>query len=213
MKTSEQINEVSRSLISMQRSLETAKNDKTNPFFKSKYTSLTGVFSAVREPLSSNGLAVVQNVETLPEGMSVSTRLLHESGQWLEFGPLVMPVGKKDAHSCGSAISYAKRYALVAALGVVCDEEDDDGNQAQTSSDIKKQNNIPKPKVDALKWFVGMQNRFNPEDLDEYVFELSEATKKSRSDLIEILSVNEVSFIQKFNMWKQNKRTPANAIG
>jgi len=80
----------------------------------------------------SHGIAIVQDVQMGGDGVAVSTRLLHTSGQWLEVGPLVVPVGKRDAHGVGSATTYAKRYALQAALLMA--SEDDDGNAAVASA-------------------------------------------------------------------------------
>jgi hypothetical protein len=130
MKTSEQINEIAAASSKAQGVMQSAVKDSTNPHYKSKYADLTAVWDACRKPLADNGLTVWQDV-TSPEmalGIAVTTRLVHSSGQWVEFGPLVVPLSKADAHGVGSATSYAKRYALAAALGVT--SEDDDGNAA-----------------------------------------------------------------------------------
>jgi hypothetical protein len=71
---------------------------------------------------------VVQDASLCDRGVSVTTRLIHSSGQWIEFGPLTVPMSKQDAHGVGSATTYARRYGLSAALGIVAD--DDDGNAA-----------------------------------------------------------------------------------
>jgi hypothetical protein len=87
----------------------------------------------VRKPLGDNGLVVLQDVTLGEHGVSVTTRLVHVSGQWVEFGPLTVPLTKRDAQGVGSATSYGRRYALLAALGIVA-EEDDDGNAASAPS-------------------------------------------------------------------------------
>lgn len=130
MTTSEQIHEIATALAAAQGQLKPAIKDATNPAFRSKYADLTAVWDAVRGPLSGHGIAVVQEAITVEDGVAVITRLIHSSGQWLEFGPLTVPVAKRDAHGVGSATSYAKRYALSAAVGVVSEEDDDDGNAA-----------------------------------------------------------------------------------
>lgn len=127
MEHSEQINEIGAALAKAQGAIENATKDKANPFFKSTYADLAGVWDACRAALSANGLSVVQTPEQSDKGVLVSTMLLHSSGQWIS-GSYLMPVSKFDAQSIGSAITYARRYALAAMVGVA--PEDDDGNAA-----------------------------------------------------------------------------------
>lgn len=127
MEHSEQINEIGAALAKAQGAIENATKDKANPFFKSTYADLAGVWDACRAALSSNGLSVVQTPEQSDKGVIVSTMLLHSSGQWIS-GSYLMPVSKFDAQSIGSAITYARRYALAAMVGVA--PEDDDSNAA-----------------------------------------------------------------------------------
>ena len=103
--------------------------DGYNPHFKAKFSTLAAVRNAVVPALSANGIAVVQDVMTTPTGISVITKLLHASGQFLSFGPLEIPIAKQDAQGIGSAETYARRYALLAAL-CIAGEEDDDGAAA-----------------------------------------------------------------------------------
>src|SRR5262249_10874433 len=116
--------------------LKPAVKDAVNPAYRSKYADLTAVWEACREPLTQCGLAVWQDVTNGDGGISVLTRIAHASGQWVEFGPLTVPLAKQDAHGVGSATSYAKRYALSAAIGVVA-EEDDDGNAAVAPTPLR----------------------------------------------------------------------------
>lgn len=132
MKTSENINEIAKALSTAQREMRPASKDSTNPHFRSKYSDLASVMDAIREPIGANGLSIWQDATLNEMGVNVTTRIVHLSGQWVEFGPLTIPLGKKDAHAVGSACSYGKRYALCAALGVVSDD-DDDGNKAVAS--------------------------------------------------------------------------------
>jgi len=119
-----------------QKEMRPASKDSTNPHFKSKYSDLASVMDAIREPIGNNGLSIWQDATLEESGVSVTTRIVHISGQWVEFGPLTIPIGRKDAHAVGSACSYGKRYALCAALGVVSDD-DDDGNKAVSSYEKK----------------------------------------------------------------------------
>ena len=126
---SESINELATSLAKAQGAVKAAMKDANNPFYKSKYADLSSVWEACRKALSDNGLSVTQLPFT-SEGSTVGieTVLLHSSGQYLG-EKLVVPVGKYDAQGIGSAITYARRYALSAIVGVVADE-DDDGEKA-----------------------------------------------------------------------------------
>jgi hypothetical protein len=94
-----------------------ALKDSTNPAFSSKYADLASVWDACRVALSANGLAVVQGPELAERGVSVTTRLLHSSGQWAE-STLILPMDKATAQGAGSAITYARRYSLAAMVGV-----------------------------------------------------------------------------------------------
>lgn len=92
------------------------------------YADLADVLHAIRKPLADNGLAVTQDVINDEQSIRVATTVLHESGQWLRFGPMAFP-GDRDPQRAASAISYARRYALTAALGVAA--EDDDAVRAE----------------------------------------------------------------------------------
>jgi hypothetical protein len=128
VQTSEQINEIAAALSKAQGAMKPAVKDATNPHFRSKYADLAANVEAAREPMAANGLSAIQQPVTVDGGVAVTTRLLHSSGQWIEFEPLTVPFSKADAHGIGSATTYARRYALGAALGLVA--EDDDGNTA-----------------------------------------------------------------------------------
>jgi hypothetical protein len=130
MKTSEMINEISKAMSLAQGEMKPASKSTVNPFFKSTYASLAQVMDSIREPFSKNNLCVFQDVCSTETGVAIHTRISHASGQWIEFGPLEIPLNKKDAQAVGSATSYGKRYSLSAAVGVVSDLEDDDGERA-----------------------------------------------------------------------------------
>ena len=130
MKTSENINEIAKAMSVAQSQMTVAELNSTNPHFKSKYSNLDSVIDAFRNPLTNNGLTFWQDVVCQDCIAMITTRIAHVSGQWVEFGPLCVPATKKDAHGIGSAITYGKRYALCAAMGVAPGEVDDDGNAA-----------------------------------------------------------------------------------
>jgi hypothetical protein len=129
MNKSDNINELATALAKAQGAMRFAIKDANNPFFKSKYADLSSVVEAIREALSGNGLSYMQHLHPSEKHeVCVETILLHASGQWISCGTLTVPVSKHDAQGFGSALTYARRYSLSAAVGVVAD--DDDGNAA-----------------------------------------------------------------------------------
>lgn len=124
------IDKLAEALAKAQREIQNAAKDKANPYFKSKYADLASVWEACREPLTKNGLAVIQKARATEGGIEVETMLVHSSGQFVT-ETLSLPVVKADAQGIGSAITYARRYALSAMVGVA--PEDDDGNAAADS--------------------------------------------------------------------------------
>lgn len=126
---STEINELAAALAKAQGQLTPAAKDADNPFFKSSYATLDSIWRVARAPLSSNGLAVVQIPMYDESGMYLITTLMHASGQWLRSYYRINPV-KADPQGIGSALTYARRYALAAIVGVTTADEDDDGNAA-----------------------------------------------------------------------------------
>jgi len=119
---------VAAALVKAQRAFGPALKTNTNPHFKSKYADLAACVEAVIDALNANGIALIQrNVET-ESGVCVETVFVHESGEMLSSGPLHVPAAKQDPQGYGSALTYARRYSLMAACGIA--PEDDDGNAA-----------------------------------------------------------------------------------
>src|SRR5687768_7852092 len=110
MERSEQLNELAAALAKAQGAVRNAAESGTNPHLKNKYSTLADVWDACRKPLSDNGLSVTQFTERGEPGMvRLVTLLLHSSGQFLCGDPLEIPVGKHDAQSYGSSLTYARR--------------------------------------------------------------------------------------------------------
>lgn len=201
MKTSEKIEEISQAMVEMQSQMGIARKGSVNPYFKSKYADLPSVWQAIREPLHENGLCVVQNATTEEKGVAVTTTIFHKSGQWIEFGPLTIPLAKMDAHACGSAISYAKRYGLAAALGIVA-EEDDDGNRAVKAA--KK--NIEVKHVEKEELFSRLEKLFDRDILEDYVKERAQHYKHKEQDSInQIAIIPEKDLKAQINIWMQKR--------
>jgi len=132
---SETINEIAAALAKAQGQIEGAKKDKKNPHLKNDYADLASVWDACREALTTNGLSVAQAAETNGEGAyGVTTMLMHSSGQWMS-GTLYLRPMKDDPQGAGSALTYARRYALAAMVGVA--PADDDGNAASQKPEQK----------------------------------------------------------------------------
>lgn len=131
MNKSETIAELAKALNKAQGDMSGAKKGAANPFFKSKYSDLNSVIDALRVPFFENGLSYSQFPINDGDRVGVETILMHTSGEWIA-SKLTFPTAKKDAQSGGSAITYAKRYALQAMAGIP--SEDDDGNGAMTAS-------------------------------------------------------------------------------
>ncbi len=132
---SQEIGELAAALAKAQGAIHGAAKGSDNPFFKSKYADLSEVWSACREQLSSNSLAVVQTTEPCSEGVIVVTTLVHSSGQWMR-GKLRMRPEKNTPQAIGSTITYARRYALAAIVGVA--QVDDDAEAAMGRNGTQK---------------------------------------------------------------------------
>ena len=141
MNKSESIKNLAVALSKFQSEVENPKNTADNPFYHSKYAPLQDVLNTVRPLLSKHGLSVIQSPAGDGQSVSITTLLIHESGEWIEFDPLVLKAEKMTPQGAGSAITYGRRYALSAVLGI-SSEDDDDGNsleKTQQNSGQKKQ--------------------------------------------------------------------------
>lgn len=105
-----------------------ALKTSSNPHFKSKYADLAACVEAVIEALNSNGIGLIQATHECDSGVIVETQLWHESGEMISAGKLHVPAAKQDPQGYGSALTYARRYSLMAACGIA--PEDDDANAA-----------------------------------------------------------------------------------
>lgn len=132
MNQSEQINEIMGALAKAQGEMTHAVKDSSNPFFKSKYADLAGVWDACRVPLSKNGLAVTQIVDQEGEKPILVTLLGHQSGQWIR-GVMQLPLQKLGPQEIGLCITYCRRYALASIVGVYQDDDDAESSEGRSS--------------------------------------------------------------------------------
>lgn len=150
MRTSESIKEISKAMVEFHSKVSKIAKSESNPFFKSKYASLANILDVIAKPLNESKLVILQFPT---EQYRLTTRLLHESGEWFEDTYEMQPT-KHTPQDAGSVITYQRRYAIGAILNLNIDE-DDDGNKASQP--------VVKPKLDD---FV-IQNCETLEDLQK----------------------------------------------
>lgn len=145
MEKSQSIKEIATSLSKFQAKVEAVKKDSNNPFFKSKYASLENIIEAIRKPLDEVGLSFSQ----FPTGENeLATILMHTSGEYLQ-STVKMAPKENTPQGQGSAITYMRRYALSAVLGLAT-EDDDDGNAASKPKPVEKKQEVKKPIVASI---------------------------------------------------------------
>jgi hypothetical protein len=119
---------IAAAFVKSQADFGPALKTNTNPHFKSKYAGLDACVEAVIDALHKHGIGLMQRTLPCESGVTVETVFLHTSGETLSSGPLHVPAQKQDAQGYGSALTYARRYSLMAACGIA--PEDDDGHAA-----------------------------------------------------------------------------------
>lgn len=115
-------------MVAAQKAYGPALKASVNPHFGKKYADLAACIEAVIDALNTNGLALAQMSHESTGGVTVETVFLHEGGESWSAGKLFVPAEKQDPQKYGSALTYARRYSLMAACGIA--PEDDDGNAA-----------------------------------------------------------------------------------
>lgn len=132
MDMSPEIKNLAIALNKTQAIMKDAIKDTENDFFKSKYADLASVWLACREALTVNGLSVIQMPSNIDNKITLTTMLLHTSGEWMRESISIAP-SKLDAQAAGSVISYLRRYSLAAFLGVA--QIDDDAEESMGRND------------------------------------------------------------------------------
>lgn len=170
MQKSESIAELAKALSKTQGEIKGALKDSENPFYKSTYADLASGWAACRDALSKNGLAIIQSpgYDFEHNVVSVETLLCHSSGEWQSSMVSAIPVKElseyvdnkktikevesRTPQAIGSCITYLRRYALFATVGIA--PEDDDGNAASGKPAIGTQeasNYVAEQKLSALQ--------------------------------------------------------------
>lgn len=127
--------QIASALVKAQKAFGPALKSSTNPHFRNRYADLSACIEAVIDGLNGSGIAMIQRTFEHTDGVVIETVFIHESGEMLEGGRLFVPAAKADPQGFGSALTYARRYSLMAACGIA--PEDDDGNHAAKRGEAK----------------------------------------------------------------------------
>jgi hypothetical protein len=137
--------QVAAALVKAQREFGPALKTSTNPHFRTKYADLSACIEAVVDGLNNNGIFLMQLTDEHPDGVKIQTVFIHESGEQISSGWLFVPAAKADPQGFGSALTYARRYSLMAACGIA--PEDDDANSTRPPVPKAPAPPVPVPKV------------------------------------------------------------------
>ena len=161
---SESIGSLAMALVAAQGEFPAVSKDADNQFFKSKYADLPAIVAVVQPILAKHGLAICQLPGMDDLGDNLTTRLLHSSGEWIQATMRLHLGDKVTPQAQGSALTYARRYALSAILGIVTDE-DDDGQAASKPKQAKRESG-PQPSdvVDLPADTRGIEQQLGPDN-------------------------------------------------
>lgn len=189
---------IAAAFVAAKRDFAPALKTSTNPHFKNRYVDLAGCLEAVNDALLAHGIAVYQETFDVQDGVTVETCFLHESGETLRMGRLHVPALKHDPQGYGSALTYARRYSLMAACGIAA--EDDDGNAA-SKKPIPKPEGKPANPLDAVVQKVTAESAESVPKQIEYQDESGGSWAlrlPNRSEPMSI-SFNQESWLHEFN--------------
>jgi hypothetical protein len=197
------LNELAAALAKAQSKMGHARKNEENPFFKSSYADLASIVSVARAPLAENGIAVLQGAFTEGEKVSIRTRLIHSSGQWIE---CCTSATARDAEpqAVGSVITYLRRYGLSSMVNVAT--EDDDGAQGKRP-DSKDNRNTAAPSDKATEaqrkklWAMCNERSPNVGVSAEYIYsELLKAIgRKSKDDILKSDVDSAIKWIEQYD--------------
>ena len=155
--------EIFAALVKAQKEFGPALKTSSNPHFRTKYAALDACIEAVIDALNNNGIMLMQQTHLCEDGVIVETTFIHDSGQTFSGGKLHVPAAKHDPQGYGSALTYARRYSLMATCGISA--EDDDGNAASRVVEQKTTSNVnPSQMADHL---AAIEASANSEELSK----------------------------------------------
>ena len=205
MKHSETLASIAKALAAFQAEVKQPEKSAKNPHFKSNYVPLEGVVDVVNKFGPKHGLSYMQEPIYQDEKAGAQTMVMHESGEWILFEPLLLPVGQKaTAQTAGSAITYARRYSLGSAFGIAS-EVDDDANSA---SDNANQNPTKQqPRKQALK---ASENQIAV--LKGIADAIADKVKVENEEVYRKFNIAGVQTVEDFEKVKANLNKQINAI-
>lgn len=207
MDKSEEIDKLAIALAKFQGSLEQPSlnsevevETKTGGKYKFKYADLSECKRAVKQPLAENELAVCQLIE---DDYSIRTILLHSSGQWIS-SKVRMPSNTANAQSIGSAITYAKRYAFCAILGIVADDDEDaniaSGNTAQKEQPKEQPKKTANSRVKKELTRDHLNNESAMKSISEWLYNKEKIAKEANQPFSVESVINNAYIIGKVEM-------------
>jgi len=201
---SESIKNLTKALSQFQGEVQNPKNTANNPYFNSKYAPLQEVLNIVRPLLTKHGLAIIQSPSGDGKNVSITTILSHESGEWIEFEPLILNPEKTTPQGIGSAITYGRRYSLSAALGIA--SEDDDGNEASKPNEQQSDN------CRTATYSTSPQKKqptANDTERKKFFANLQDWAKQNKFDWPEVEEVSKKLICEAMKVDSRSKLTPA----
>lgn len=210
--------QIAEALVKAQKGFSPALKQSNNPHFRSKYADLATCVEAVIDALNNNGIALMQMTHECQDGVTVETVFIHASGELLSAGKLHVPAVKHDAQGYGSALTYARRYSLMAACGIA--PEDDDGNAAVKTPPrggviFAPQQPAPEPKpepkpqevvkgtAEVVDFAMQIFTTFLPEAKSEK--ELNTFWKENIATVNQIKSADETKYVELLGAFKKRK--------
>jgi len=185
LETSEQLNELFKAMAEFQKEVEQPKKDADNPFFKSKYVPLENVIDAIHKAGSKHGLSEITYPVQSDGQVGVGVIITHSSGQYMKLPPVLLKPDKNTPQGIGSAITYARRYALSAVFGIAS-ETDDDGNSISGNGNEKQPNRqAQQPKTVSKTQINVLEGVFN--SLAE---QLGKSTKETKETILKAQKMN-----------------------
>lgn len=164
--------------IKAQQAFAPALKQTENPHFKKMYVDLAGCVEAVIDALNTNGIGLMQRTYEDDTGVTVETVLIHESGEQIDGGKLHVPSAKQDPQGYGSALTYARRYSLMAACGIAPEDDDANAATAATRGSAKPPKKVP---VDIKPYLAAMDAATSTGELKAAYKAAWEATEDDRT--------------------------------
>lgn len=191
-----------KAFVAAQKQFGPALKTSTNPHFRSRYADLSACVEAVIDALNNNGIGLVQVTHPCESGVSIETVLVHESGQTMTSGVLHVPASKQDAQGYGSALTYARRYSLMAICGIA--PEDDDGNRASKPIEVKAKD-IKVERVSVVNKATGevteVLNTTKKSRIEKTIYDIRTLAEEQQPAAAEYLKQHSCEYSEALGVW------------